>query len=93
MALKFSTGSKDSLHPELVKAGFTPENATTTLAGEPPLGFECDARGIAYPTVEQLRREGSPNPEAEQKYMLLQIKKSIDGGRSFPQGWRPWENI
>ena len=79
------------LHPELVKTGVSPESATAILDGEPLQGFECESKGIAYPTIAQLQREGSPNPEAERKYMLLQIEKSIDGGRSFPQGWRPWE--
>ena len=98
--LKFSTGANDSLHPKLVKAGFTPESATAILEGKPlqgfgyPVsGFGCTAKGVAYPTLEQLRREGSLNPEAEREYMLLQIEKSIDGGRSFPQGWRPWRAV
>ena len=37
--LKFSTGANDSLHPKLVKAGFTPESATAILEGKPLQGF------------------------------------------------------
>ena len=77
MALKFSTGSKDSLHPELVKAGLSPETVKAILEGKPLQGF-------GYPGFRISSRGWNisgkdPNPAATVRYMETQWRRDNAG--------------